>query len=139
MENSTTEFDEFDGRPVPRSLVLADETVRNHQGSIRVMSGARLTLTGTHQGSLHVDPGAEAVIAGVHQGSLHVDHGAAVAVRGTQQGSTHVEQGGLVGVEPSGELQGSLHVHGSIRNAGVRGGSVEGDGELIDLPGARVV
>jgi hypothetical protein len=53
-------------------------------------------------------------------------------------------QAGRIGTIPAwggswGELQGSLHVDGTIENRGSRGGSVTGAGEVRDLPGSRVV
>jgi hypothetical protein len=41
-------------------------------------------------------------------------------------------------VEPRGKLAGSLHIEGTVRNRGTRGGTVSGDGVLEDLPGSSV-
>lgn len=128
-----------DGVLVPQQLITDDETMTDHRGSVRVQSGRALVITGVHQGSLHLDPNAWLYLEGSHQGSLHVASGAVANVSGTQQGSTHVAAGGEVRISPTGALQGSLQVEGTLYNAGRRGGSETGQGQITDLPSGRVI
>lgn len=134
MQSSRDGLEWEDGVLIPQQLITDDETIADHRGSIRVQSGRALVITGVHQGSLHLDPNAWLYLEGSHQGSLHVSPGAVVTVSGTQQGSTHVAAGGEVRVSPTGAMQGSLHVDGTLYNAGRRGGSEQGQGQITDLP-----
>lgn len=139
MTDDQVPHDYVDGEAVHQRIVSGDEMVHQYQGSIRVLAGGKVNIAGNHQGSLWLEEDAQAVISGNNQGSLHVAGGARAHVVGRQQGSTHVAANGLIEVAASGALQGSLHVEGEIRNAGIRGGTVSGPGTVSDLSGARVV
>lgn len=112
-----------DGVPIAQQVITDDKTITDLRGSIRVQSGRALVITGVHQGSLHLDPNAWLYLEGSHQGSLQVAPGAVATVYGTHLGSTHVAAGSEVRVSPTGAMQGSLHVDGTLYNAGRRGGS----------------
>lgn len=139
VDDDAAPVDWIDGQPVP-ALVVTETAVlaEHHQGSVWLRPGADLTLRGSHQGSLHLDIDATATIAGTHQGSLHVAARAVVTISGVQQGSVHLGEDARVQVEATGRLAGSLHGLGQVLNAGVRGGTVNDDVVVTDLPGSRV-
>lgn len=111
-----------------------------HNGGVCVHESGSVvvTPTGIHNGSLCVERGARATIRGTHNGSIDVRFGGYVEIFGRQNGSITVERGGVLRVAERAVAAGSLHIEGRFENAGTRGGSVSGSGDIIDLPGAVV-
>lgn len=122
----------------PEKVINADETITGlHQGSVRVLGGAELTLNGTLQGSLCIENG-KVINEGWHQGSVSILSGSTLRNNRSLQGSVYVEQGGYLENSQGAKLAGSLNVSGTLVNYGVRGGSVTGRENVIDKPGSQV-
>lgn len=122
----------------PEKVINSNETITGvYRGSVRIVDRATLIINGTQQGSLCVENG-DVIINGMHQGSVSVHSGSHVVNQGSMQGSVHIMQGGRVENTSKAKLAGSLGVFGTLINYGVRGGTVSGDGEIIDKPGSQV-
>lgn len=133
-------MDFIDGVETPPTIVSEIRTLTGiHKGTIIVERGGHLTIAGVLQGTLDVLSGAHVRISGVQQGTVHVGRGGTGDVSGIVQGTVGVDAGGLMRVHATGQIQGSIANEGSIENHGTRGGVVSGAGDLVDMPGSRVV
>ena len=133
-------MDFIDGVEIPPTIVSEAGTLTDlHKGTIVVERGGNLTVAGVLQGTLDVLPGALVRISGVQQGTVHVGRDATVEVSGIVQGTVGIDAGGMMRVHPAGQIQGTIANQGLIENHGTRGEAVGGIGNLVDMPGSRVV
>jgi len=123
-------MDIINGREVPPLVVTSDHVVSQaHNGSVHVKAG-ELRVFDTLNGSLRLQSGTKATISGTQNGSAHISDNSVLTVTGVLNGSTSVNEGGAVVVEAGAKLAGSLHNNGTVIVRGVFGGSKSGSGEL---------
>ena len=110
------------------------------RGTILILQGGDLTLTGEQHGTVVVERGGRLIVErqGEIHGTISVGDGAQARIFGECHGTFSVDAGGAVTIEAGGEIFGTTTVDGDLINRGKRAGITSGRGHIDDSQG-RVI